>query len=100
MPDSLNFKKKYAFYAFSANSKCVSRAVIKSLGQGFPPGCYYERGPQLVALENRRKTEPKEIISCLIPRLLVVFTQQHEILVTTLVSAFGQSCIIRARQVI
>ena len=36
MPDSLNFKKKYAFYAFSANSKCVSRAVIKSLGQGFP----------------------------------------------------------------
>ena len=28
--------------------------------------------------------EPKEIPSCLIPRLLVVFTQQLEILVTTL----------------
>ena len=28
--------------------------------------------------------EPKEIPSCLIPRLLVVFTQQLEILVTPL----------------
>ena len=37
MTDSLNFKKTYAFYAFSANSKCVSRAVIKSWGRGFPP---------------------------------------------------------------
>ena len=37
MPDSVHFKKKYAFYTFSANSKCVSRAVIKSRGQGFCP---------------------------------------------------------------
>ena len=35
-------------------------------------------------MENRRKIEPKEIPSRLIPRRLVVFTQQLEILVTTL----------------
>ena len=35
-------------------------------------------------LENRRQIEPNEIPSCLIPRLLVVFTRQLEILVTTL----------------
>ena len=32
----------------------------------------------------RRKIEPKEILSCFIPRLLVVFTWQLEILVTSL----------------
>ena len=35
-------------------------------------------------MENRRKIEPKEIPSRLIPHRLVVFTQQLEILVTTL----------------
>ncbi|CAH3161843.1 unnamed protein product [Porites evermanni] len=34
--------------------------------------------------ENRRKIEPKEIPSCLIPHLLVIFTEQHEMFVTTL----------------
>ena len=48
------------------------------------PG-YYECGPQLLSVENKRKTEPKEIPSCLIPHLLVVFTRQLEILETTLV---------------
>ena len=33
---------------------------------------------------NRRKMEPKEIPSCLIPHLLAVFTQQLEVLVTSL----------------
>ena len=33
-------------------------------------------------MENRRKIEPKEIPSRLIPRLLAVFTRQLEILVT------------------
>ena len=33
---------------------------------------------------NKRKIEPKETTSYLIPRLLVVFTLQLEILVTTL----------------
>ena len=40
--------------------------------------------PPATLLENRTKIEPKEIPSGLIPRLLVVFTQQLEILVTTL----------------
>ena len=48
------------------------------------PG-YYECGPQLLSVENKRKTEQKEIPSCLIPHLLVVFTRQLEILETTLV---------------
>ena len=59
------------------------RAVIKSRGPGISPG-YYECGPRLRLLENRRKSEPKETPRCLIPRLLVVFTRQLEILTTTL----------------
>ena len=59
------------------------RVVIKSRGPGIFPG-YYESGPRLLLLENRRKIEPKEIPSRLIPRLLVLFTQKLEILVTTL----------------
>ena len=61
----------------------VNRAVIKGRGPGISPG-YYERGARLLSKENRRKIEPKETPSCLIPRLLVVFTRQLEILVTTL----------------
>ena len=60
------------------------RAVIKSRGLGISPG-YYECGPRLLSLENRRKIEPKEIPSCFILCLLVVFTQQPEILVTYLI---------------
>ena len=37
------------------------------------PG-YYECGPWLLLLENRRKIKPKEIPSCLIPCLIIVFT--------------------------
>ena len=51
---------------------------------GICPG-YYKHGPWLLSKENRRKIEPKETPSCLIPCLLVVFTWQLEILVTTLV---------------
>ena len=58
------------------------RVVIKSRGPRIFPR-YQESGPQLLLLENRRKTGPKEIPSHLIPRLLV-FTRQLEILVTTL----------------
>ena len=48
------------------------------------PSCY-EHGPRLVAQENgRKKTEPKEIPSCLIPCLIVAFTWKLEILVTSL----------------
>ena len=45
---------------------------------------YYECDPLLLLLANRRKIEPKEIPSCLISCLLVVFSWQLEILVTTL----------------
>ena len=66
------------------------RAVIKGWGPGISPS-YYECGP-LLLLENRRKLEPKETPRCLIPRLLVVFTRQLEILATTLLLAiFGGS---------
>ena len=52
-------------------------------GWGFSPAT--ERvALRLLLLENRRKIESKEIPSGLIPRQLVVFTRQLEILVTTL----------------
>ena len=54
------------------------RAVINSRELGI------ECGLQLLFLENRRNIEPKEIPSCLIPCLLVVFTWELELLVTTL----------------
>ena len=66
-------------YIFSS----YSRAVIKRRGLGISPG-YYERLPRLLSKENKRKIEPKEVPSCLIPCLLVVFTRQPEILVTTM----------------
>ena len=47
------------------------RVVIKSRG---PSPAYYECGPGLLLLENRRKLEPKETPRCLIPHLLVVFS--------------------------
>ena len=64
-------------------SSIFIRVVIKSQGPGIFPG-YQESGPRLLLLENRKKIEPKEITCRLIPHLLVVFTRQLEILVTTL----------------
>ena len=61
----------------------VIRAVNKSRGPGISPG-HYECDPRLLLLENRRELEPKDTPRCLIPRLLVVFTRQLEILTTTL----------------
>ena len=71
----------YLLYCLPKQDKC--RAVIKRRGLGISPS-YYERLPRLLSKENERKIEPKEIPSCLIPRLVVVFTWQLEILVTTL----------------
>ena len=51
---------------------------LRAGGRGFPP-------PTMSVVSgyfHRRKIEPKEIPRCLIPRLLVVFTWQLEILVT------------------
>ena len=61
----------------------IPMAVIKSWEPGIPPS-YYKCDPWLLLLENRRKIEPKVTPSCLIPHLLVGFTQQLGILVTIL----------------
>ena len=60
------------------------RAVINRWGQRISSG-FYECGPQLISqVENRRNIVPKEIPSCFIPHLIVVFTQQLKMLVTSL----------------
>ena len=63
------------------------RAVIRRQGPGISPG-YCERFPRRLSKENKRKLELKEILSCFIPHLLVVFTRQLETLVTTLIINF------------
>ena len=67
------------------------RAVImsKSAGGGGVVGIsrgYYECGPRLLH-RKIEKVKPKEIPRHLIPRLLVVFTQQLEILLFILTNA-------------
>ena len=60
----------------------IGRAVITGWGQGFPAASMH-----ITPSYFHRKTEDKykkEIPSCLIPHLLVVFTRQVEILVKTL----------------
>ena len=47
------------------NETWIVRVVIESRGLGILSG-YYECGPQLLLLENRRKIEPNKIPSCLI----------------------------------
>ena len=71
------------FFGYNFKRVPTIRVVIKSWGPGILPA-YEESGPRVLLLENRRKIEPKEVPSSLIPRLLVVFTRQLEILVTTL----------------
>ena len=53
----------------------VPRLSLRGEGWGFP---------WLLSLENRRNKAPKKILSCFISCLLVVFTWQPEILVTSL----------------
>ena len=78
---------KYMLATASPNGKVkllfFARDVIKRWGPRISPS-YYECGPWLLSKECRRKTEPKETLSCMISHQLVVFTQQLEILVTTL----------------
>ena len=54
-------------------------------GRGFPPATM-SVALRLLLMENRRKLQPRDESQerCLIPRLLVVFTRQLEILTTTL----------------
>ena len=65
----------------------IHKAVIKRRELGFSPG-YYECGPWLLSQDIRRKIKPNEIPSCFVPRPLVVFTQQLEILVTSLIQMY------------
>ena len=67
-----------------SGTKFTSTEVCAGLLAGDFPWLLREWPPAALILENGRKIEPKEIPSRLIPRLLVVFTQQLEILVTTL----------------
>ena len=64
----------------------ISILQLRNSGLSLRGGGYYECGPWLLSKENRRKVEPKETPSCLIPLLCVLheFTWQLEILVTTL----------------
>ena len=78
-PNHSTPKVSFIYFTLLVHLQGISRAVIKSQGPQISPG-YYECGPWLLSLENRRKIEPKETPSCLIARLLVVFTQQLEIL--------------------
>ena len=39
---------------------------LRGAGRGFPP-VNYEHGPPAISKENKRKIEPKETLSCLIP---------------------------------
>ena len=61
----------------------VDHVINFQQGPGISPS-YYECAPRLLSSENRRKIEPKEIPSCLIPRLLVGFTRQLEIILVTI----------------
>ena len=75
---------KSSHFGWSLMGGLTDRVVIKRQGPGISLG-YYESGPWLLSQESRRKIQPKEIPSCLIPHLFVVFTRQLEILVTSLV---------------
>ena len=77
MAFELWFKREHAYFhsklPHSLDPQALKlRAVIKRWGPRISPGYF------------QRKIEPKEIPSCLIPRPLVVFTRQLEILVTAL----------------
>ena len=60
---TVKFKIKPLWFTVGMIIIMWSRAVIKSWGLGIFPG-FYEHGPRLLSLENRRKIEPKEISSC------------------------------------
>ena len=62
----------------------LPRAVIKRQGPRISPG--------ILLKEHRRKIKPIEFPSCLIPCLLVLFTPQLEILVTTLPNPEEYGC--------
>ena len=65
----------------------TSRAVIKRWGRYFSPATF-------VGKQKRNVTKIKLIPSCLIPRLLVVFTRHLEIVMTSLYFPMQRSLLI------
>ena len=68
--------------ACSSEENMVAQCVALLTGLSLRAGG--SEFPWLLLMENKRKLEPKETQRCLIPRLLLVFTRQLEILTTTL----------------
>ena len=65
------------------NTQLQPALSLRSRCQGFPAATISTWSPGFF----HRKIEPKEIPCCCIPHLLVVFTQQLDILVTSLTAA-------------
>ena len=68
-------------HMLSVSVDLLTRAVIKRWGPRISLGYFHRK-------IEEKLIEPKEISSCFIPRLLVVFTRQLEILVTSLLTYF------------
>ena len=66
-------------------SSYLVRAVIKRQGLGCPSATK-KLAPSYLHRKIEEKMEPKEILNCMIPCRLVVFTWQLEIVVTALSS--------------
>ena len=80
------------FSVMTSNFNASSYVHIETPRQG----CHIQEPPPAATIngvqENRRKIEPKEIPSCLIPCQLAVFTQQLEILVRALPHLNNSCC--------
>ena len=78
---ALSFSKVFTMHVMVLIDTGLS---LKAAGPGIFPG-NYRRDPWLLTLEKRGKLGSKQINSSLIPRLLLLFIGQLEILVTALV---------------
>ena len=78
----------YHYCIFSDNCSGLS---LRGGTRGFP--WLLRTWPPATFIGKQKKIEPKEIPSCLISHLLVVFTQQLEILVTALTSTTVFVCL-------
>ena len=71
LPPTITFAIACTFSDNLSRNSCIFTGLsLRAGGRGFPRG-YYECGPRLLLLENKRKIEPKEFPSCLTPLLLV-----------------------------
>ena len=75
--------RAFVTFVYGTSCKVILQGYHQEAGAGDFPRLPWT-WPPATFKENRRKIEPKEIPSCLIPHLLVIFTEQHEMFVTTL----------------